>query len=151
MQQFIERSEFEEQLSALRLRLARESQLRAWLQQRVDSLALRVEALDTERGDILQRSSPKAGDSAESERLPHKFAVGDLVHVVELRRGGGHDDLIHSAHLSAAEAVLERDRLVASYAPNNCDSPELVVTTGTVKRVDVLANRVLELDAFLIV
>ena len=151
MQQFVDRSEFEEQLSCFRKRLESETFSRQQWGDVLVSLIRRVDALEAERGDILQRAAPKSADSAESGGLPHKFAVGDLVHVVELRRGQGHEDLIHSAHLLASAAEAERDRLVASYSPNNCDAPELVVTSGTVKRVDVLANRVLELDSFLIV
>lgn len=151
MNDFVDRSEFEQQFSALRAWLSGEMLLRRRLAAEVADLTRRLDAITTERDDVLARAAFVEHSVEVVALADHFWKVGDLAHVIEERRDDEAVPTIVAAFLDAASRDLEFDRLCLMRNPANCDLPQLVRTCGTVKRLDVAVNTVLELDSFLIV
>lgn len=151
MSDMIDRTEFEEQLGALRRRVHKNQDLLRHVEGLVWELQARVSAIDAVADDVLARPTPAVADDDVDLVRDHKWVVGDRALVVMAMFYGEDTGRILSAHLTAAGAADQLASNLAARDPRNCDLPPLFVTSGTVKRVDVLANTVLEISPCVIV
>lgn len=151
MESFIGREEFEQQMALMCLRLDRAERQRLILLDMVTRVVGRLDAFESGSGDVFEELATKVQLVSESAGDEHVWQVGDLVYSVELARDAWRSRHLLASFLSREDADSALESMLQSRDPNNCDLRSLIVSVGTVSKVDPATNSVVDVSPVLIV